>query len=197
MSDTNGNRDHYLRINEIKNYLYCARTAFYTLCMGLDRQTSLMQIGMEQEEATKQRMKRRKHALHAIHDGAERHFSIPIYHDGLRIVGQLDEAVQVPDGLYLVDYKDQQQDMGYWRVQMLAYRLCVQSMGQTVLGCYVYTLGDQTYHEIKPTKRDEKKLRDTITALWGLIEQDVCPPPTTKHAKCRSCRYLRFCNDIF
>lgn len=187
--------DDYLRINEIKNFIYCPRISFYTLGMRLDRETPLSQMGIDNEITTKQRMKRRKHALHAVHAG-QRRLDVPVEHHELRLVGRVDEVIETEAGIYIVDYKDTDQDYGYWRVQMLAYRLCLEAAGQRVLGCYVYSIPGQTYHAVKPTARDSDRLHEILEQLNRMIEYPVMPEPTPHYRKCQTCQYERFCNDV-
>lgn len=191
----NTNTDHYLRINEIKNHIYCPRISFYALCLGLDRETAVSQIGIENEADTKKRMKRREHALHAIHDGT-RHFDVEVVIHNLQLLGRLDEVIETPEGVYLVDYKDTDTDYGYWRVQMMAYRLGIEAQGTTVLGTYVYTIPDQTYHKLRLTKKHTTQLNTIITSLQTMIATEVCPDPTPHVNKCYTCQYNRFCNDV-
>src|SRR5690606_19923802 len=110
----------YLRINELKNYQYCPRISFYTLCMSMDRITHLAELGIEAEADAKQRLRRRQHALHSITRGI-RHFNVTLWSEMNQIIGQIDEVVETATGIYLVDYKDTQKDYGYWQVQMAAY----------------------------------------------------------------------------
>lgn len=187
--------DDYLRINEIKNAIYCPRIAFYTLCLGVDRETALSRIGIESEAETKKRMKRRKHALHAVHDGT-RYFDVPVVYHPLRIIGRLDEVIETAEGVYAVDYKDTDQDYGYWKLQLCAYRRGLTAAGLKVLGCYIYTIPDQAYHLLKLTAREEKKLEAVVTTLHTMLENEVCPPPTPHVRKCYTCQYERFCNDV-
>lgn len=187
--------DHYIRINEIKNWLYCPRITFYILCMGLDRETALSKAGLQAEQDTKKRMRRRKHALHAVHHG-DRHFDVDLVHHSLELVGQLDELVITQQGVYLVDYKDTNQDYGYWRVQMLAYRLCVEASGQIVLGSYIYSIPDQIYHPMNLTKTHHKKLTATLNSIRTILAKPICPPPTAHYKKCYTCQYARWCNDV-
>lgn len=186
--------EHYLRINEIKNYVYCPRIPFYTLILHLDRATALSQAGIEAEQTAKHKMKRRKHALHQVQQG-ERLFDLWVFHHDLQIVGQVDEVVTTTAGIYLVDYKDTDQDYGYWKLQLCAYQLAAEAMGKTVLGCYIYTIPDQTYHDIKITRREHNKLHTIIQAVHSLLEQPICPAPTPHTRKCLTCQYRRFCND--
>jgi CRISPR-associated protein Cas4 len=190
------NSDDYLRINELKNYLYCPRISYYGLCLRLDRETHLSSNGIRAEAETKQRMKRRKHALHSLHPG-ERLFDVPVVHHELRVVGRVDELVRTPDGVYIIDYKDTDKDYGYWAIQMLAYRLCLESMGDIILGTAVYSIPTQRYTEVKVTAKHEQQLKTVIAALHAMIESERCPAPTKTIGKCQSCQYLRFCNDIF
>lgn len=191
------NTANYWRINEIKNYLYCPRISFYTLCMGLDRETGLSQMGIEAEAETKVRMKRRKHALHAVHDGT-RHFDVLVFSHQHQLVGRLDEVVETDDGLYLIDYKDTEKDYGYWHLQMLGYRLCLEEQQTApILGLYVYVIPQQAYKSIKVTSKHHQKLMDVVKALSRLTTEEVCPPPVSQIGKCHSCQYARFCNDVF
>lgn len=191
----NASIDEYIRINEIKNYIYCPRIPFYTLCLSLDRETALSKIGIENEDITKKRMKRRKHAAHAVHNGT-RHLDVPVTHHDLRLVGRVDELIMTDDGVYVIDYKDTDRDYGYWRVQMTAYKLCLTAAGHKVLDCYIYSIPDQTYHSLKLAKRDESRLKTILASLQRMIETEIIPAPTRHHRKCVTCQYERFCNDV-
>lgn len=195
MSNDQSRTDGYLRINELKNAVYCLRIPFYALCWAMDRETTLSRMGIAEEARTKHKMKRRKHALHAVHDGI-RHFDVPVVHHDLQLVGRLDEIVETDAGIYLVDYKDTERDYGYWKIQMAAYRGALTAAGETVLGCYVYTIPTQTYHTVKITKRERRKLATLVAQLHDLLASEVCPPPTTHTRKCYGCQYANFCNDI-
>jgi CRISPR-associated protein Cas4 len=188
--------DDYLRINELKNYLYCARICYYGLCLRLDRETGLSTGGIRAEAETKQRMKRRKGALHAVHEG-ERAFDVPVVHHGLRVVGRLDEVVRTGAGVYLVDYKDTEKDYGYRAIQMLAYRLGMEAAGERVLGSYCYIIPQKEYVEVKPTARQRQQLDAAVAALQAMVRDEICPPATEQIGKCQVCQYSRFCNDIF
>ncbi len=187
----------YIRINELKNYLYCPRISFYTLCLHIDRETGLSRMGIEAEIVAKRRMKRRKHALHSVMDGV-RYFDVSVFSHTHRLVGKIDEVVESSAGLYLVDYKDTDKDYGYWKVQMAAYALCMPETDQRpIVGCYIYSIPTQTYTETKTTKRDHRKLTGILGELHAMTRHEICPPPTPHRAKCRTCQYTRFCNDVF
>ena len=187
----------YIRVNELKNYAYCPRISFYTLCLGIDRETGLSRMGIEAEAEVKSRMKRRKHALHAIVEG-QRHFDVTVFSHTYRLVGRLDEVVETADGVYLIDYKDTDRDFGYWKLQMNAYRVCLDyPPAPPVLGCYIYSIPTQQYHEMKFTQRDAEKLLAALTELHNMVESERCPPPAPQLGKCRVCQYARFCNDVF
>lgn len=187
----------YLRINELKNYLYCPRISFYTLCMGMDRITPLAELGLQAEKQVKYRMRRRKHALHSVSDGI-RHFDVILWSETYRIIGQIDEIVEMADGIHLVDYKDTDTDYGYWQIQLAAYALCAgECISLPIVGCSIYTIADMIYHPISVTAAIQRKLNSTLDALHTLLDTEICPPPVKVKGKCRSCQYLRLCNDIF
>lgn len=190
--DTN----EYVRINEIKNYLYCARISFYTLCLHIDRETDLSKGGIRAEQDVKTKMKRRKTALHAIHDGI-RHYDVQLVSHSYRMVGRIDEIVETDAGLYLVDYKDTDRDYGYWQIQMAAYVLAAREMGTPVLGSYIYTIPTKQYQSVTVEARDTKQLTQIIQALHTMITREVCPPPVAQIGKCRSCQYQNFCGDVW
>lgn len=188
--------DHYLRINELKNYVYCPRISYYELCLSLNRATRLAELGVEAEKETKRRMRRRKHALHAVTNGI-RHLDVAVASHEYGLVGRIDEVVETPGGLHLVDYKDTERDYGYWKIQMQAYALCAaETLNQMVLGTYVYIIPDQVYRPIRLTMREIQKLTDAIEHIQAMIAREVCPPPTAHVAKCRTCQYRHFCNDV-
>jgi CRISPR-associated exonuclease Cas4 len=189
--------DGYLRINELKNYLYCPRISFYALCMGLDRETGLSQLGVEAEADVKTRMKRRQHALHAVVNG-RRWLDVEVVSHAQQIIGKIDEVVETAQGVYLVDYKDTDRDYGYWKMQLCAYRMCFEEAEQLpVLGCYIYTLPTQTYHEIKLRKPDQAKFIEILDEIRSMVRDERCPSPVQQAGKCAVCQYARFCNDVF
>jgi CRISPR-associated exonuclease Cas4 len=187
--------DGYLRINEIKNYLYCPRISYYLLCLHLDRTTDLSEGGIRSEQHVKRLMQRRKTALHAVHDG-ERQYDVTLVSHRHRLIGRIDEIVETARGVYLVDYKDTDQDYGYWQAQMTAYRFAAVEMGMTVRGCYIYTIPTKTYHEVNITGRVEKQVTAILAALHKMTQDEVMPPPVDHAGKCRSCQYQNFCGDV-
>jgi CRISPR-associated exonuclease Cas4 len=189
------NTETYLRINELKNFLYCPRISYYALCLRIDRETDLSRAGIVEEQVTKQRMQRRRQALHAVQDGT-RHFDVSVVSHQYQVVGRLDEVVETSAGVYLVDYKDTERDYGYWSLQMLAYRLCMEEAGVNVIGVYIYTIPNRTYHEIQPKSADLRRLTQTLDSLQNMVNTEICPPPVDQIGKCRSCQYARFCNDV-
>lgn len=189
------NTDTYFRINEIKNYSYCPRTCYYSLCLGIDRTTDLSWAGIDAEQKTKRQMQRRKQALHAVKAGV-RHFDVPVVSHQCQLVGRLDEMVEAAEGVYLIDYKDTEQDHGYWKLQLLAYQLCLEEMGKTVCATYIYTIPTRAYHRIQPKRADLERLQAILVAVQRMVTTETCPPPINHIGKCRSCQYSRFCNDI-
>jgi len=188
--------DHYLRINELKNYTYCPRITFYELCLDLNRTTRLAELGVEAEKETKGRMKRRKHALHAVTSGL-RHLDVTVVSHVYRLIGKIDEVVETAEGLHLVDYKDTDRDYGYWKIQMQGYALCAaETLGRPILGTHIYVIPTQTYQAIRLTAREIRKLTDVAAEINSMVAQEICPAPTPHAGKCRTCQYRRFCNDV-
>lgn len=192
---TDINTDGYLRINELKNFVYCPRISYYALCLRIDRETDLSRTGIVEEQATKKRMQRRKQALHALMEG-RRHFDFAVVSHHYRLVGRLDEVIETDEGVYLVDYKDSERDYGYWGLQMLAYSLCMQEAKHKVKGMYIYSIPKRQYHEIQVKATDLRRLQESLAALERILTDERCPPPVSQIGKCRSCQYLRFCNDV-
>ncbi len=187
---------YYLRINELKNYAYCPRISYYTLCLDLDRTTRLAELGIEAEQDTRRKVSRRKGALHIVIAG-ERYFNVPVHCHRLELVGRVDEVVISEGTWYLVDYKDVEKDYGYWKLQMAAYRACVEEMtGSKVGGCYIYSIPQRQYHELALTKREDNKLIDIIDDVQQMVAAERCPSPAAQVGKCRTCQYRRFCNDV-
>ncbi len=188
--------DFYLRINELKNFVYCPRTTFYELCLHLNLTTASAEMGQEAEREVKEKLRRRKQALHTVVEG-ERRFDVTVFSHKHRLVGKIDELVLAADGIHIVEYKDTPTDYGYWKMQLMGYRLCVEeSYERPVVGCWVYIIPEKRYQPITLSKRDMKKLEDTRQFILQMIEAERCPPPVKQRGKCYSCQYRRFCNDI-
>ena len=187
--------DYYWRINELKNYIYCPRIAYYALCLGLDRNTAVAQAGIENEAEAKQRMKRRKHALHSVHEGV-RQFDVMVVNHEFQYLGKVDEVVETESGVYLVDYKDTERDYGYWKPQMCAYKLAVEASNKTVLGCYIYVIPEKCYQEVEIRPRDQTSIIKVLREIQQMVAAEICPPPTPHWKKCQTCQFERFCNDV-
>jgi len=188
--------ESYLRVNEIKNYVYCPRATFYALCLKLDRTTGLSELGIQAEKETKRRMKRRRHALHTVTDGV-RHLDVTVFSHTYQLVGKVDEVVEAAEGVHLVDYKDTDRDYGYWKLQMQGYVLCAQeTLRKPVIGTWIYIIPSQAYQPVRLTARDEQKLKTILEEIRTMVAREVCPPATAHMGKCRTCQYRRFCNDV-
>lgn len=188
--------DRYLRVNDLKSYVYCPRIAFYTLCLRLNCSTPSSRLGAQAEIEVKEKIKRRVRALHTVVEG-ERQLNIMVFSHTLHLVGRIDEVVQTANGIHLIDYKDTDHDHGYWKMQMQGYVICAEeTLGQPVLGAWLYIIPDQTYQPVTLTAQDRCDLEATLAAIRTMVERETCPPPTPHAGKCRVCPSRRFCNDV-
>lgn len=187
-----------LRVEDLKQYLYCARIVFFERCMpGIRPRTYAMDVGHEDHEEAQRNARRRSLAALNISDG-ERLFNVDIVDNELRLHGKLDEVVRTPEGEMIpVEYKSARKLVETHRMQVAAYALLLESAWSVeVTRGYVYLMPLRKIRSVKITGEDKQRVLDTLAALSRMVATENMPAPTPERARCAGCEFRRFCNDV-
>jgi CRISPR-associated exonuclease Cas4 len=61
---------------------------------------------------------------------------------------------------------------------------------------YIYSITLRSAEAIPITAQLRKKVEQTIAQIRHIVEQEIMPEPTKAQARCVSCEFRRFCNDV-
>ncbi len=85
----------------------------------------------------------------------------------------------------------------HFKIQMAAYALLIEEAWSIpVKRGYLYSIPLRTAEEVPITTQLRKKVVQTATAIRQMTEQEIMPEPTKAQARCSSCEFRRFCNDV-
>ncbi len=140
-----------LRVNDLKQWLYCPRIVFYHYAMPVEtRPTWKMQEGHAVQECLERLEKRRGYGRYGL-DQARRHFNVWLASERLGLTGKLDLLLESPAGLFPVDFKfSTQQPHRNHLLQLAGYALLVEERwGRTVEAGFVYLTPRHQILEVK------------------------------------------------
>jgi CRISPR-associated exonuclease Cas4 len=187
-----------LTVTDLKQFDYCPRVVFYERCLPHVRpRTYKMDAGRDAHEAEAARANRRTFSGYGLPSG-ERQFDIALSSERLALNGLLDELVIDPSGrLYPVDYKLAKRVSPNHRLQLAAYALLLEDSGATIVEYgYIVLIGQRTVIKIELTSTLKQQVLNQTNVLWNMIVHERMPDPTTVKARCTSCEFRRFCNDV-
>ena len=202
MLDNNG--QFLLEVTDLKQYTCCPRLVFYRYCLPRIRPiTSLMEEGTRQHDVEEEREERRSLRNYGLTAG-ERSFQLALQSERLGLTGRLDLAIVTPtrddsqaEGI-VVEYKyTEQKAGGHFKVQLAAYALLLEeAWGVPVRRGYIYSIPDKGVELIAITPQLRKKVVQTVAEIRRIVEQEIMPEPTKGQARCVTCEFRRFCNDV-
>jgi CRISPR-associated exonuclease Cas4 len=83
------------------------------------------------------------------------------------------------------------------RVQLAVYALLLEANGwPEVRRGFLYSIRTRQAEEVKMTARLRAQARSTVVAVREMIAAERMPEPPSSRAKCVSCEFRRFCNDV-
>jgi len=190
--------ENHLICTDINHYVFCPRFLFYEQCLtGIRPRTGMMDIGKEEHEEEEFRAKRRTVTAYELSEG-EREFRVRLYSPRWRLVGILDELVKTPDGhVYPVEYKFSNTVREPHRLQLAGYGLLLQDqLGVDVPHGFIYLIPKKKTVKVPLGEARYAELETILAHMWDVIEHERMPSPTPDRAKCASCEFRRFCNDV-
>ncbi|MDY7078253.1 MAG: CRISPR-associated protein Cas4 [Chloroflexota bacterium] len=191
-----------LTVTDLKQYTYCPRVVFYTYCLPLLRPTTYkMEAGIAAHEQAGKREQRRTLAAYGLEEG-ERHFDVWVESVILGLRGRIDLAIEVETGgereWIPVEYKQTRRRIGqHIRRQLAAYGMMLEeTKGGIVRRGFVYSLVTRKAEQVALTERLRREVRETVSVMREMVEQEVMPDPPRSRRPCASCEFRRFCNDV-
>jgi len=204
----------WLRIADLKQYMYCARIPFFQYVWPVRVRTSFkMQVGAEQQlrvEKLEERRTLRRYGL----EKAKRHFRHWLRSEKLRLSGRLDLLLEVPppDGPAALAHEGNKGKTEYIPVefkyslgdvrlnhkyQLAGYALLLEDLyDTTVTRGMVYLLPKEEIVELALTPGVKEFTLRLLQRLRQTIAFQRFPPPTRSVGRCRDCEYRRYCADV-
>jgi len=162
-----------------------------------------MEEGIRQHDLEEEREERRSLRHYNIKEG-ERLFHQLLQSTQLGLIGRIDMIIVTPSlaasnrEATVVEYKHSENKAGtHFKLQLAAYAMLVEAtLGIPVSRGYVYSIPLRRAESITVTPHLRKKALQTIEHIHQIIEQEIMPPSTSAQARCVSCEFRRFCNDV-
>jgi len=188
-----------IRVNDIKQYAYCARIVFYQYCMPVQKKaTWKMEQGKVAEAEIDKLEKRRKLREYRLADG-ERRFHVWLSSRRIGLSGKIDLLIDSPEGLFPVDFKlTTGRPHKNHVAQLCGYALLLEDCyDREVTKGFVYLTptNDAVVFDLTPERK--KEIRGVISEIRQMIEKEQMPAPTPVRNRCTDCEYRNYCGDIF
>jgi len=193
-----------LEVTDLKQWCHCPRIVFYRYCLPRIRPiTGKMEEGIVRHREEQEREERRLLRSYGLSEG-ERYFDVRLRSPTLGLSGLLDLLIVTPgkdvpaaEGI-VVEYKLSDRKPGpHVKLQLAAYGLLVETLWNIpVHRGFLYQLPLRRAEPIAFTKRLKNQVRETILATQATIAHETLPSPPDRQAKCVSCEFRRFCNDV-
>ena len=193
-----------LEVTDLKQYTYCPRIVFYRYCLPTIRPTTvLMEEGIRHHLEEEDREVRRSLRHYQVKEG-ERFFHLALQSEILGLVARIDLAIATPSRAsadaeaIVVEYKYSEQKAGaHFKLQLAAYALLLEeAWNLPVKRGFVYSIPLKSAEAVPITPALRKKVQQTIAQIRHMVEHQEMPGPPTAQARCVSCEFRRFCNDV-
>jgi CRISPR-associated exonuclease Cas4 len=185
-------------VTDIKQYAYCPRIVFYERCLPHVRpRTHNMDMGKEEHNAEQKRAVRRTLTKYEA-AGGRREFDVALASHRYHLRGLVDEVVYGAAGEVIpVDHKLADKVSANHKLQLAAYALLLEEATHThVQRGYVYLIGGAKLIEVTITPAQREQVVAILDALFETVIRERMPGPPNVAARCISCEFRRFCNDI-
>ncbi len=189
------------RVTDLKQYAFCPRLLYYSVCLPQIRPTTYkMEAGREAHIEADDLERRRSLRTYGLQAG-ERHFSVPLISQRMGMSGKVDLVIETETGgqreVIPVDYKLSSRVGEHWELQLTAYAVMLEeAWGVPVRRGFFYLIPLRRAREVQITARLRALLEETLAAMEAMRLEERMPLPTPRRAKCVSCEFRRFCNDV-
>ena len=188
-----------LRVNDLKQFVYCQRIVFYQYVMPVDKKATFkMEEGKRAEEVIDKLEQRRSLRKYHLTEG-RRHFHLWLRSEQLGLTGKLDLLIESPQGLLPIDFKyTTGRPQKNHVFQLCGYALLVEeAFKQEVTHGVIYLIPQEEVVEFELTSEQKEETRRLLAAIRDMIGAERMPDPTPVRARCAECEYRNYCGDIF
>lgn len=188
-----------LRVNDLKQFVYCPRIVFYQYVMPVEKKATFkMEAGQRAEAVIDRLEQRRSMRKYRLTEGTRR-FHIWLRSQRLALSGKLDLLVESSAGLFPIDFKNTvgrpQQNHLY---QLCGYALLVEdAYQQPVTRGFIYLIPQGEVVTMVLTSEKKEETVRMLDAMREMIRRERMPEPTPVRQRCVECEYRNYCGDIF
>jgi CRISPR-associated exonuclease Cas4 len=178
-----------INLSALNQYAYCPRR-----CGLIYLESEFEQnVHTARGNAEHDRVDRAAHI--AGKDGARVEYALPVWSEGLGLIGKCDVVEFWPDGtVYPVEYKHgPRRKWANDDLQLTAQALCLEEMlGRPVLAGAIYHASSHRRREVPITAELRGLVAVTAEAIRVMLAAGVLPPPVND-ARCRECSLKEIC----
>lgn len=192
----------WLQVTDLKQWTYCPRVVYYHYCLPAIRPiTYSMHAGIQAHTDAVALEERRTLHAYGITAG-ERFFDIALRSERYGLIGRVDMAIRTttPQGeeAVVVDYKLSERDAGaHFKLQLAAYALMIEEAWSIpVRRLFLYHIPQRRAEAIPLTTTLRRTVERTVAMAQAAILRQAMPDPPSSLARCVSCEFRRFCNDV-
>jgi CRISPR-associated exonuclease Cas4 len=192
------------RVVDLKQYIYCPRIIYYHHCLPHIRPvTYKMEAGIAAQDEEEVRAARRSLRAYGLRRG-ESQSNVRLESEAIGLRGTVDLVIKTDDNvlreteLIPVDYKLSRGKLGeHFRLQLVAYGLLLEEVYEvSVKRGFLYAIPKRRAEEVPFTPALRRKLSQALETMATIVQREAMPAPTRQRAKCQSCEFRRFCNDV-
>lgn len=193
--------DTPFRVSDFKQWIYCPRILYFTVCLPDVRPTTfMMEAGREAGKSEEGREIRRSLRSYGLAQG-RREFNVPLRSERLGLRGVVDMVIWVdeppPGEVIPVDYKLSRIPGEHFKLQLMAYGLMLEeASGMPARRGFLYEIPLRRTEEVRFTLALRQKLLRMLEAMHHMLWTEQIPDPAPQRRKCLSCEFRRFCNDV-
>jgi len=196
--------DYPVRVTDLKQFVYCPRVYFYQVCLPKIRPvTYKMEEGVRAGQSEAGREERRSLRAYGIKEGT-REFDVPVRSKHLGVRGEIDMVITVApeeDGatgeVIPVDYKMSKIAGIHFQMQVAVYGMMLEEMrGVKVTRGFLYEIPLKRAEVVEIDMRMRLRAEKAFREMREILEKERMPPPVRNVAKCVTCEFRRFCNDV-
>lgn len=188
-----------VRATDLKQFVYCPRVFYYQVCLPRVRPVTFkMQEGVEAGRSEAGKEERRSLRAYGIAAG-EREFDVPLRSERLGLRGEIDMVITVSETREVipVDYKLSRIAGPHFQLQVAVYGMMLEEMrGVNVARGFLYEIPLKRAEQVKIDTALRVKAEKAVREMRVILEAERMPPPVRNAAKCVTCEFRRFCNDV-
>ncbi len=128
-------------------------------------------------------------------EGARAEYTLPVWSDGLGMIGKCDVVEFWPDGnIYPVEYKHgARKKWGNDDIQLAAQAMCLEEMtGKVITHGAIYHHGSRRRRKVAIPQELREMVKETVNAIRAMLDSGKLPTPVND-ARCKECSLKEIC----